>query len=75
MAVKVTLVAGLGLELLTLRSIDVGMPSVTVTVVVAGAIVPKEALTVVVQTPLTAFAGVSNPAPLMAPQLVVDELQ
>jgi hypothetical protein len=36
--------------------------------------VPKEPLMVVVQTPLTLAAGVTNPDALMFAQLVVDEL-
>jgi hypothetical protein len=73
-AVKWTFVAGGGFKISTVRFMDVGVPSLTVTIVVAGAMVPKEALMVVVQTPLTLAAGVTNPDPLIFAQLVVDEL-
>ena len=58
----------------TVRLMDVGVPSVTVTIVVAGARVPEEALMVVVQMPLTFAAGVTNPDALIFAQVFDDEL-
>jgi len=59
----------------TVRLIVVGVPSETVTVVVAAATVPELALIVVSQTPPeTLAAGVTKPDLLMVAQVVVPEL-
>jgi len=55
--------------------IDVGVPSLTVTVVVAAVTVPDAALMVVVQTPVTVLTGVTSPFWLTVAQEVVPELQ
>lgn len=55
--------------------IEVGVPSLTVTVVVAALTVPAAALIVVVQTPVTVLTGVTSPFWLMVAQEVVPELQ
>ena len=76
LAVKVTVVSCAGVVLgLTESVIEVGVPSVTVTVVVAALTVPEAALIVVVQTPLTVLAGVTSPLELIVAQEVVSELQ
>ena len=57
------------------RLIDRGVPSVTVTVVVAALTVPEAALIVVSQIPETDFTGLTNPLELIAAHEVVLELQ
>jgi hypothetical protein len=75
-AVKVTVVSWAGVVLgETERVMEVGVPSVTVIVVVAALTVPEAALMVVVQTPLTVLAGVTSPLELMVAHDVELELQ
>lgn len=74
-AVNVTLEFAVGVSVDACRLMEVGVPSLTVTVVVAGVAVPKAAEIVVVQTPATVLAGVTKPVLLMVAQLVVPELQ
>ena len=74
-ALNVTVLFFAGVVVEAVRVIDVGVPEVTVTVVVAGVTVPKAALTVVLQTPDTVAAGLTKPELLIVAQLVVLELQ
>jgi len=73
-ALNVTFEAGVGVVVETLRVMEVGVPWLTVTVVVAAATVPEAALIVVVQTPVTVLAGVTKPAELMLAHAGVPEL-
>jgi hypothetical protein len=54
---------------------EVGIPSETVTVVVAALMVPWEALIVVVQTPATVLAGETSPLALTVAHVGSLELQ
>lgn len=75
MAWKVIAVPGAGLLVgLTVSVMELGVPSVTVTVVVAALTVPNEALIVLVQTPEILAAGLTRPAELMVAQDVLLEL-
>lgn len=74
-AVNVTVPPTFGPVVEAVRVIVVGVPWVTVTVVVAAATVPELALIVVEQTPPeTLAAGVTKPDLLMVAQVVVLEL-
>ena len=73
-ALKVSVVLRCGVVLDAVKVICVGVPPLTVTVVVAALTVPKEALMVVLQTPVTFEAGLTRPPALMVAKLVVDEL-
>lgn len=64
-AVNVTGLLAAGVVVEAVRVIDVGVPSATVIVVVAGVTVPKLALTLVVQIPVTVLTGVSRPEALI----------
>ena len=55
--------------------IEVGVPALTVTVVVGVLTVPEAALIVVVQMPVMVFTGVTRPVELIVAQAVVLELQ
>jgi hypothetical protein len=55
--------------------IELGVPSLTVTVVVAALTVPIAALIVVWQAPVTLLAGVTKPVELIVAQLVSLEVQ
>ena len=57
------------------RVIEVGVPWLTVTVVVALLAVPEAALIVAVQMPLTLFTGVTSPLELIVAQAGALELQ
>ena len=70
--VKAVLRAGVVVD--ALNVIWVGVPPLTVTLVVAGLTVPNEALIVVLHTPLTFETGLTRPLPLTEAQLVVEEL-
>ena len=74
-ALKVTLLLAVGVVVDADNVICVGVPPLTVTMVVAGLAVPKAALIVVVQMPTTLDTGLTRPLPVMVAQLVVDELQ
>jgi len=74
-AVKVTAVPAAGLVFETERVMEVGMPSVTVTVVVAAVTAPEAALIVVVQIPVTVLTGVTSPDGLIVAQVGVSEAQ
>ena len=74
-ALNVTELLGAGVVVEAVRVIDVGVPALTDTVVVAGVMVPKAALTVVLHTPDTVAAGVSRPVLLIVAQVGVPELQ
>ena len=71
--VTVPLCCGVVVE--AVNAIETGVPSVTVTVVVAPLTVPEAALMVVVQIPVTVLTGVTNPDGLTVAQDVVSELQ
>ena len=68
LAVNVIAVPAFGARLDTVRLIEVGVPSVTVIVLVAALAVLNEALIVVVQTPETLAAGLTRPPGLMVAQ-------
>ena len=75
-AVKCTREPGAGLLLSTVRLIDVGLPSDTVTVVVAGVTVPILAVIFALHTPVTVLTGLTRPPLLILAQVVdVSELQ
>ena len=74
-ALNVTVLFTVGLVGVAVNIICVGVPSVTVTVVVAGVAVSKAALICDVQTPVTVLTGVINPLVLMVAQAGVAELQ
>jgi hypothetical protein len=74
LAVKVVDWPGCGLEFVTVRLIELGVPSLTVTLVVAALTVPIAALMVVVQTPETPFAGITKPVEPIVAQLLSLEL-
>jgi len=73
-ALNVTVLLGAGVVVEAERVICVGVPPLTVTVVVAGLTVPKDALIVVLQIPTTLETGLTRPLAPMVAQLVVDEL-
>lgn len=75
-ALKVTVVLWVGVVDDADKIIDVGVPSVTVTVVVAAVTVPEAALMVAVQIPVTLLTGVTSPEGLMPAQdVALSELQ
>lgn len=74
-ALKVTVVLWGGFVGDAVNMIEVGVPSVTVTVVVAGVTVPEAALIEVVHIPVTVLTGVTSPLELTLAQDVVPELQ
>lgn len=74
-ALNVTVLLRVGVVVDAVNVICVGVPPLTVTVVVAGLTVPKEALMVVLQIPVTLLRGVTSPLPLIVAQFVLDELQ
>lgn len=75
MAKNVTVLFTGGNRGFAVKRILVGVPSVTVTVVLAGVAVLKEALICVVQTPATVLSGVTMPLLLMEAQVGVVEPQ
>lgn len=75
LAENVTVVLLCGVVVEGVNVIDVGVPSVTVTVVVAALIVPEAALMVVVHTPVTVLIGLTRPFASIVAQDVVSELQ
>jgi len=73
-ALKVIVVLAGGVAVDAVSMICVGVPALTVTIVVAALTVPEEALMVVLQTPETFETGETRPLALTVAQLVVDEL-
>jgi len=74
-AVKVTVLLLRGGFGVNVNKIDSGVPSLTVTVVVAAVTVPEAALMVVVQIPVMLLTGLTKPLELIVAQDVVPELQ
>jgi hypothetical protein len=72
---KVTVLFACGVVVEAVKVIEVGVPSVMVTVVVAAVTVPDAALIVVVQMPVTALTGVTSPLALIVAHEVALELQ
>ena len=68
-AVNVTDELAVGVVVEATSVIEVGLPCVTVMVVVAGLTVPKLALICVVHTPVTVLTGVTRPDLLIVAQL------
>ena len=73
-ALNVTWLLTAGVRVDAVRSIDVGLPAVTVRGVVAGVIVPNAALIVAEHVPATDALGVMSPVWLMVPQVWPPEL-
>ncbi len=74
-AVNVTELLCCGVVVEAVKVMDVGVPGVTVTVVVAALTVPEAALIVLVQTPATVLTGLTRPFPPIVAQEVVLEPQ
>src|ERR1700746_2199539 len=73
-AVKVTVLLFRGGFGVNVNKIESGVPSLTVTVVVAAVTVPEAALMVVVQMPVMLLTGLTKPLELIVAQDVVPEL-
>lgn len=73
-ALNVSVLLSAGVVVDGVNVICAGVPPLTISEVVAGLTVPKEALMFVVQIPITPDTGLTKPLLLMVAQLVVDQL-